>query len=262
MENIQLPYSSDELKSASFQRNHQFLLDLEKRVENHPVFDHPFLVKFANSEYSEEGVLFVLKQFGKIVMPFTAAICKLMGSAPDIKSRFMLMDNLYEEMGHNSLNNCHPVLYLKMLDSIGISQRGLEKTEAISSIRLLNNTIFDAVSNKSFAIGCSWLGFGGELTIPNNFPYLIQGIKNCFGSDIDMGFWNRHGARDQDHSDDATTVLCMNTNESEYKALENAVMDSLNLRSMIWSELEKICDEKYQAVFFNVTDKIADKIPA
>lgn len=262
MENIQLPYNSDDFKSASFQRNQQFLLDLQKRVDNHPVFDHQFLVKFANSEYSEEGVLFVLKQFGKIVMPFTAAICKLMGCAPDIKSRFMLMDNLYEEMGHNTLQHSHPMLYLKMLDSIGISQRGLEKTEAISSIRILNNTIFDAVSNKSFAVGCSWLGFGGELTIPNNFAYLVQGIKNCFGTDIDMGFWNRHGARDQDHSDDATTVLCMNTNESEHKALENAVMDSLNLRAMIWSELERICDEKYQNVSFAIKAQIEDKISA
>lgn len=257
MENIHSPYSTEELRSSRFQRNYQFLSELERKVAGHPVFDHAFLKKFANNAYNQEGVTFVLKQFGKIVMPFTAAICKLMGSAPDIKSRFMLMDNLYEEMGHNTLKNCHPVLYLTMLDSIGVSQKGLEKTETISSIRLLNNTIFDAVGNKAFSIGCSWLGFGGELTIPNNFPYLVQGIENCFGSDIDMGFWNRHGARDQDHSDDATTVLCMNTDEHEHKELEQAVMDSLNLRAMIWSELERICDTKYQNISLNIANKIS-----
>ncbi|WP_345980459.1 iron-containing redox enzyme family protein [Sulfurimonas sp. HSL3-2] len=257
MENILSPYNEEELNSIRFQRNYQFLSNLEKKVGGHAVFEHPFLKKFASNTYTQEGVLFVLKQFGKIVMPFTAAICKLMGSAPDIKSRFMLMDNLYEEMGHNTLKNCHPVLYLTMLDSIGVSQQGLEKTETISSIRLLNNTIFDAVANKSFAIGCSWLGFGGELTIPNNFPYLVQGIEACFGSDIDMGFWNRHGERDQDHSDDATTVLCMNTDENEHKEIEEAVMDSLNLRAMIWDELERICDAKYQDISLKIANKMS-----
>jgi pyrroloquinoline quinone (PQQ) biosynthesis protein C len=245
MENVSVPYSREELEGIRFKRNQQFLSNLEKKVASHLVFDHDFLKKFAAGAYTEEGALFVVKQFGKIVMPFTAAVCKLMGNAPDIKSRFMLMDNLYEEMGHNILTNCHPVLYLSMLDSVGVSQKGLEKTETISSIRLLNNTIFDAVANKSFAVGCSWLGFGGELTIPNNFPYLIQGIQNSFGSEVDMGFWERHGERDQDHSDDATTVLCMNTDENEYKELEQAVMDSLNLRAMVWDELEKICDARY-----------------
>jgi len=247
MENIASPYTQEELSSLRFQKNYQFLSDLKKKVTDHEVFDHPFLKKFANNEYTQEGVIFVIKQFGKIVMPFTAAICKLMGNAPDIKSRFMLMDNLYEEMGHNKLIESHPVLYLAMLDSIGVSQKGLDNTETISSIRVLNNTIFDAVSHKSFGIGCSWLGFGGELTIPNNFPFLVKGIKNGFDYEIDMGFWERHGERDQEHSDDATTVLCMNTDETEHKALEEAVVDSLNLRAMIWDELEKICDAKYSS---------------
>ena len=247
MENISHPYTQEELNSHNFKINHQFLSALEKKVSNHRVFDHSFLKKFSNNEYNQDGVVFVIKQFGKIVMPFTAAVCKLMGNAPDIKSRFMLMDNLYEEMGHNRLSECHPVLYLSMLDSIGVSQKGLEKTQTISSIRILNNTIFDAVTQKSFAIGCSWLGFGGELTIPNNFPYLVRGIKNAFDSDIEMGFWERHGERDQEHSDDATTLLCLSTNETEHKEIEEAVLDSLNIRAMIWDELEQICEERYKS---------------
>ena len=75
-------------------------------------------------------------------------------------------------------------------------KRWLDKIETTSSIRVLNNTIFDAVANKPFAIGCSWLGYGGELTIPNNFPYLVQGVKEAFKDDIDMDFWGRHGERD------------------------------------------------------------------
>jgi pyrroloquinoline quinone (PQQ) biosynthesis protein C len=245
LEYLETPYSEEELNSLRFKNNKKFLDDLEKDMLGHDVFDHPFLKKFASGAYNKDGVEFVLKQFGKIVMPFTAAICKLMGNAPDIKSRFMLMDNLYEEMGRQNLMEAHPVLYLKMLDSIGVSQNELDATPTISSIRILNNNIFDAVANNSFALGCSWLGYGGELTIPNNFPYLVKGIKNGFENSINMDFWERHGERDKEHSDDATTVMCMNTNETEYEAIEESVRDSLNIRALIWSELEQICDEKY-----------------
>ena len=248
MEYLSTPYSDVELNSSSYKSNHQFLESLEKKMLNHEIFDHPFLKKLALGAYTQDGVKFVLKQFGKIVMPFTAAICKLMGTAPDIKSRFMLMDNLYEEMGNNKLNQCHPVLYLKMLASIGISQSDLDNTFTISSIRILNNTIFDSVANKSFAVGCAWLGFGGELTIPNNFPYLVDGVKKSFLNNINMEFWERHGERDQEHSDDATTVLCMNTTELEHADIEEAVRDSLNIRASIWSELEVICDKEYSKI--------------
>ena len=245
MEYLATPYSDAELNSLSYKNNHIFLEKLEEEILGHEVFNHPFLKKFSTGSYNEDGVVFVLKQFGKIVMPFTSAICKLMGNAPDIKSRFMLMDNLYEEMGGDNLTQCHPMLYLKMLDSIGIPQSNLDETPTISSIRILNNTIDDAVGNKSFSIGCAWLGYGGELTIPNNFPYLVKGVKNTFGSSIDMDFWGRHGERDQEHSDDATTVLCINTEHTQHNEIREAVRDSLNIRASIWSELEKICDEQY-----------------
>lgn len=248
MENMSIPYSIEEQNSLVFLQNKTFLENLELSILTHRVFNHPFLQKFASHSYNTEGTLFVLKQFGKIVMPFTGAICKLMGNAPDIKSRFMLMDNLYEEMGHNNLDTSHPMLYLKMLESLGITKEMLDDTPTISSIRILNNTIYDAVSHGSFAVGCAWLGYGGELTIPNNFPYLVQGIKNSFGTNVNIDFWERHGPRDQAHSDDATTVLCMNCDASNYQELEEAVKDSLNIRAIIWDELEKICDEKYNTV--------------
>jgi len=245
MEYCEIPYRKEELESSKYKENYDFLQVIEKEVLNHELFDHPFLKKLASGAYSQEGVRFVLTQFGKIVIPFTAAICKLMGNSPDLKSRFMLMDNLYEELGNMKFNQCHPSLYSEMLNSIGVDQKIFEEMETIPSIRILNNTILDAVENKSFAIGCAWLGYGGELTIPNNFPYLVKGIEQASFEDIDMTYWDRHGDRDQEHSDDATVVLCMNTTPKEHQKIKEAVIDSLTLRSMVWSELEEICEKNY-----------------
>jgi len=246
MEYCKIPYTKRELESHAYKQNHDFLQELEKEILNHDLFNHSFLIKLSGGAYTQEGVRFVLTQFGKIVIPFTSAICKLMGNSPDLKSRFMLMDNLYEELGNMKYTECHPSLYSQMLQSIDINQDIFENIETISSIRILNNTILNVVENKSFAIGCAWLGYGGELTIPNNFPYLVKGIEQASFGNIDMTYWNRHGERDQEHSDDATIVLCMNTNPSEYQMIKEAIIDSLTLRSMVWSELEEICEQNYK----------------
>jgi ribosomal protein S21 len=246
MEYCTIPYTAEELESENYKKNYDFLKKLEKETLSHEIFDHPFLIKFASGAYSQEGVSFVLTQFGKIVIPFTAAICKLMGNSPDLKSRFILMDNLYEELGNMKYTQCHPTLYSNLLSSIGIDQKKFEEIDTISSIRILNNTILDAVENKSFGVGCAFLGYGGELTIPNNFPYLVKGIEQASFKDINMVYWDRHGERDKEHSDDATIVLCMNIIPSEYQNIKESVMDSLALRSMVWSELEEICEKNYR----------------
>jgi pyrroloquinoline quinone (PQQ) biosynthesis protein C len=260
MEYCDIPFKKEELESENYQLNYNFLEKLEKEVLKYEVFDHPFLKKLSSGDYTKEGVRFTLMQFGKIVMPFTAAICKLMGNAPDLKSRFMLMDNLYEELGNMQYTQCHPSLYMEMLASIGGTQKGFNEMATISSIRILNNTILDAVEHKSFAIGCAWLGYGGELTIPNNFPYLVKGIESSSFEKVDMTYWDRHGSRDQAHSDDATVVLCMNTAEEEYQAIKEAVIDSLSLRARIWSELEEICDAKY-ATLCVINGKETQELP-
>jgi len=244
MEYLSSPYTEEERSSENFKASMKFLSDLEKKAQSHPVFNHPFLKEFADGMYGREGAVFVMTQIGKMVHPFTAAICALMGRSPDIRSRFVLFDNLYEEMGRGKLEQSHPFLYQDMLTSMGVSPEKLEQAETITSVRLLNDSIFDAILRKPFAVGCSWLGFGGELTIPNNFPYLMDGIKGAFSNgEVDFGFWDRHGDRDQEHSDDATTVLAMNMTVEDHPVIEREVYNSLTLRKLIWDECREKCAE-------------------
>ncbi len=242
MENSQSPYSDRDLQSPVVLDNLRFLKSLEMRVKNHGVFDHGFLKKLSTGHYSGEAVLFTLVQIAKMVKPFTGALATLMGRAPDIESRFVLFDNLYEEIGRGDIKQAHPVLYHKMLSSLGASPKLVDLQPTITSLRLLNDALYDAVSRKPFVVGCAWLGYGGELTIPNNFPYLILATQEAFDDhSVNMEFWDRHGARDQGHSDDATLLLAINMTKDDYPEIEKAVLESLTLRKMIWDEMESCC---------------------
>ncbi|SHN89153.1 hypothetical protein BHECKSOX_1204 [Bathymodiolus heckerae thiotrophic gill symbiont] len=119
MENLESPYSKEQLNSKDVQKNLRFILNLEESIKSMNVFNHPLLIKMSKGLFEKEFVAFVHAQFSKHIRVFTAELSNLSGVAPDIESRFMLFDNLYEEMGRGKLYNCHYNLYLSMPDSIG-----------------------------------------------------------------------------------------------------------------------------------------------
>ncbi len=239
MENMTLPYSPSELASPRVEANLAFLRELEGRAQQHDVFDHPLLVGLAEGRYSPAFVTFFLSQFAKHIRVFTAALAALLGNSPDIKSRFVLFDNLFEEMGRGDYRQCHYMLYLRMLESLGVREADLARLPPLYAVELLNDELFQAVTRKPFVVGLTWLGLGGELTIPNNFPYMAEAIRQAFpNTRVDWQFFERHGGRDQMHSDDANMVLAMYLQESDWRTIEMEAMKSLTARKAVWDELE------------------------
>lgn len=231
-----LPFNKSEMTNPDVVLTRHYLDMLEEELRKAPVFDHPFLIKFSKGVYSEKAVRFAFIQFSKHVAIFTACLGNLMGSAPTIRDRMVLFDNMQEEMGHGSLLGTHYMLYVRMLSSMGISGEEIDRAETLTSMSLLNDCLMSAV-NKSFVHGLAWLGLGGEVTIPNNFPYLAQGAKRTFAA-IDTGFFERHGKADDQHKDDSNLLLAMRLKTAEDRDLVRLEANkSLFLRAAVWDEI-------------------------
>ena len=246
MENMQSPYTQEELNSDLVRDNLIFLNELESRIHSQGVFDHPLLQNLAEGNYKPEGLKMILEQFSKHIRVFTAALSALLGNTPDIKSRFVLFDNLYEEMGRGTYEQSHFRLYISMLESLGIKESRLKELSSLYSVEILNDSLMHAVTQKPFIVGLAWLGLGGEVTIPNNFPYLVQALKTCFPSEpIDWQFFDRHGGRDQMHNDDANIILALYMQAKDRPLIELEVMKSLTARKAVWDELEACAIDFY-----------------
>lgn len=229
-------YSSHELSRPEVTLNLHYLRTLEDSLRTHDVFDHPFLVRFSKGVYSDRAMRFALIQFSKHIRVFTSCLSHLLGMAPDIRDRIVLYDNLREELGNGSLGDTHYMLYLRMLSSLGISQEEAERTPMLVSVALLNDGLINAVKH-SFISGLAWLGLGGEIAIPNNFPYLLQGIRRCYPV-VDASFFEHHGVVDQHHSDDSNTLLSMHlTDDASREYVKREVAKSLFLRAAAWTEV-------------------------
>ncbi len=233
---ISRAYSKHELSRPEVALNLHYLRMLEEELRVHDIFDHPFLVRFSKGAYGDKAMRFALIQFSKHIRVFTSCLSHLLGMAPDIRDRIVLYDNLREEMGNGNLSGTHYMLYLRMLSSLGISKEEAENTPALVSFDLLNDGLINAVKS-SFVNGLAWLGLGGELPIPNNFPYLAHGVKRCYPS-VDTGFFEHHGAPDQAHNDDSNTLLALHlTDDASRENVKREVRKSLYLRAAAWSEI-------------------------
>lgn len=233
MEHFQNPYRFGDLSSARAVETRRFFDELLARLRNHRFFSHPFMAAFAQLS-SREPVSFVLTTFYKIVSPFTGLLCALAGRAPNLTSRFALMDNIYEEMGRGDLASAHPNLYLRMLSSMGVDAAAAESTPTLPAIARINDHLREVVEHRHFSVACAVLA-SAEATIPPSFPALARGAQNAF-RDIDLSFFDRHGPRDEVHSSDAATLFAMTADRSQFPLVELAVTFDLEYRSELFDE--------------------------
>lgn len=183
---------------------------------------------------SRDAVSFVLKSIYKIVSPFTGLLCSLGGRAPDLQSRFALMDNIYEEMGRGDLESAHPNLYLKMLASIGVTPLEAEGERTLPIVGRMNAHLREVVDRRSFAVACAVLA-SVEAVIPPLFPILSRMSLKAF-PELDRTFFDRHGPRDEGHSDDAAMLFAVTADPADFELVNAEVELDLEYRAELLDE--------------------------
>jgi pyrroloquinoline quinone (PQQ) biosynthesis protein C len=242
MEHFKSPFQAGDFASARAIENRAFFDDLLARTKRHPFFSHPFLTTLGHVTPSREVVLFILASFYKIVDPFTALLCSLGGQAPDLRSRFALMDNIYEEMGCGDLSAAHPSLYLRMLASIGVTRVAADALPELPSVARINDHLRDVVGRRPFSVAIAVLA-SAESTIPPSFP-VLAGIARRRFSQVDMTFFERHGVRDEGHSDDASMLFVINADASQFPVVEDDVRLDLDYRCELLDEWMSVISAK------------------
>lgn len=234
MEHFKSPFSVSDFSSTKALENQRFFEAVLTRAKSHAFFAHPFLSSTDKIIVSRDIAAIVLTSFYKIVAPFTGLLCSLGGRSPDLRTRFALMDNIYEEMGCGDIEAAHPSLYLRMLASIGVSAQAAEAAPILPSIRRINEHLEEVVHDQPFAVACAVLA-SAEATIPPSFPVLASIAQTAF-PEVDTTFFDRHGVRDEGHSDDAATLFALSADSSQFALVEAAVKRDLDHRVELFDE--------------------------
>jgi pyrroloquinoline-quinone synthase len=234
VEHFRSPFGPSDLASARAVENRKFFDDLIQRASRHRFFTHPFLSAFTRMTPPRDLVSFVLTSFQQIVAPFTGLLCALAGRAPDLRTRFALMDNLYEEMGCGNLDRAHPSLYSRMLASIGVTADAAARMPMLRAIRQINEHLDEVVAHRHFSVACALLA-SAESTIPASFPILATMARGAFPA-ADLTFFDRHGSRDEGHASDAAMLFAVTGGRAHFASAETAVNLDLDHRRELLDE--------------------------
>jgi pyrroloquinoline quinone (PQQ) biosynthesis protein C len=238
MEHFPCAFTEAELSAERVLTNRRFLRTLERDLHGHPLYDHPLNQALAAGLHGTKGLRFVLTQMLKIIEPFTAMLGLLAGRAPDLKSRHVVFDNFYEEMGQGDLAQAHPMLWLRFLGSIGVSPAVAVAEPALCSIVHLNARMKEALLELPFPVACAWISFS-ELPVPNIFGHLARAVARTFaGVAIDRGFFDRHGPRDEGHAEDAHLLTSLHATPEDHPAIAREARQALDLRGAVWDEFQ------------------------
>jgi len=245
MEHFNSPFGTSELARASVIENRRFLDDVLSRAKAHRYFSHPFLSAFDTINPSRELATFVLTSVYQLVTPFTALLCALGGQAPNLRSRFALLDNIYEEMGCGDIEAAHPSLYLKMLASIGVDEAAADSMPILPAIDRINGHLREVVERRHFAVACSMLALA-EAVIPPTFPVFVTLAQRAFPH-VDMTFFDRHGPRDACHSDDASLLFAISADPSQFGIVEAEVATALEHRTALFDDWMRVATKSLAA---------------
>ncbi|HKP59223.1 MAG TPA: iron-containing redox enzyme family protein [Polyangiales bacterium] len=239
MEHFISPLQQRDLLGDAAAQNRAFFAKLMERTLEHAFFAHAFLSAASDeSPVSRELATLVLTGFYQVVEPFTGLLCSLAAKAPSLRSRFVLMDNLFEELGRGDFEAAHPRLYLSMLDSIGVSRHTAESADRVPAIRRIQEHLAETVERQPFAVSCAVLA-SAESIIPASFPVLARMAQRACPC-ADMRFFDRHGVRDDGHAGDAATLFVIHADPSQWRCAEREVTLHLDCRLQlldVWMDL-------------------------
>lgn len=228
MEHFKNPFSAVDLSTSRAIENQHFFAEMLARAKRHAFFSHPF-IRAVHVEPSPAIASFVVGSYYKIVSPFTAHLCSLSARAPHLRSRYALIDNIYEEMGCGDIEAAHPSLYAKMLASIGITLEAAENAPTLPSMKRTNDHLREVIWQNPFAVGCALLA-SVEATITPSFPIMALLGRRAFPT-MDMDFFDRHGPRDEEHCGDASVLFAVTADSGDFPAVERAVTRDLDYRT-------------------------------
>jgi pyrroloquinoline quinone (PQQ) biosynthesis protein C len=253
VEHFKSPFGPADFVGSRAVENQIFFDTLLDRARGHRFFSHPFMLGL-DAHPTREVVSFILTSFYKIVSPFTGLLCSLGGRAPDLRSRFALMDNIFEEMGCGDLEAAHPSLYLKMLSSIGVTSSAAEAERTLPAIRRINDHLEEVVHRRSFAVACAVLA-SAEATIPPSFPILAKLAQHCF-PEADQSFFERHGPRDEGHSNDAAMLFAVTADSADFEVALAEINVDLDFRTDLLDDWMAALDQGHY-IWSAVADRAA-----
>lgn len=221
----------------------QAFLDLTKA---HPLWSHPFLNRCKAGHLGLVEVQTLAVQMYKFSKEFNRILAKILSECPDERAQWVILDNLFDEMGQGDLTQAHPELFRRFTRAIGISDIELDALSATPETTAMINTYLSLVPRYGYLAALGAVCFASEGIVNSLYTQLYAGIQGQTPFDKEsLIFFEVHIHVDDDHAANLAALIEPRI-QSEFQALNihRAILEAMNARVLFFDGIQRQVAQK------------------
>jgi pyrroloquinoline-quinone synthase len=178
-----------------------FMQGFEHVAQVHPLWVHPFLQRCRSRELTLSEVKVLAVQMYKFSKQFNRILASIVSCCLDEQAQWVILDNLFDEMGRGDVSQAHPELFRHFTRAIGISDIELEAHETYSETQVLIDTYLGLASEYGYLSALGAVCYASEGIVRSLYTQLYVGIQGAAPlTKGDLIFFDVHMDVDDGHA--------------------------------------------------------------
>jgi pyrroloquinoline-quinone synthase len=180
----------------------------ERQAQMHPLWTHPFLARCGNAELTLPEVQVLAVQMYKFSKEFNRILASILACCADEAAQFVIVENLFDEMGQGDRNLIHPELFRRFTRAIGIDDAQLAAMPATPETQFMIDTYLGLSQEYGYLSALGAVCFASEGIVNALYTQIYHGIRDCGTiAAEDLMFFEVHIHVDDSHAANLASLI-------------------------------------------------------
>jgi pyrroloquinoline-quinone synthase len=218
-----------------------FMQSFRHSTQVHPLWAHPFLQHCRSGELTLPEVQILAVQMYKFSKQFNRILSSIVSCCPDDQAQWVILDNLFDEMGRGDISQAHPELFRQFTRAIGISDDVLEECVTQPETQDLIETYLGLAHQYGYLSALGAVCFASEGIVHSLYSQLYQGIQGAAPlSKQSLIFFEVHIDVDDSHAAKLAALIDPRIqNESDAIAIHHAILEAMDARVQFFDGIQR-----------------------
>jgi pyrroloquinoline-quinone synthase len=218
-----------------------FMQGFENVAQVHPLWIHPFLQRCRSSELTLSEVKILAVQMYKFSKQFNRILASIVACCLDEQAQWVILDNLFDEMGRGDVSQAHPELFRHFTRAIGISDAELEAAETVPETQALIDTYLSLAQEYGYLSALGAVCYASEGIVRSLYTQLYIGIQGAspFSKD-DLIFFDVHMDVDDGHAAKLAALIDPRIQDASHAVdIHRAILEAMDARVSFFDGIQR-----------------------
>jgi pyrroloquinoline-quinone synthase len=204
----------------------------EQLAQMHPLWTHPFLAQCSGAALTLAEVKILTVQMYKFSKEFNRILASILACCSDEAAQFVIVENLFDEMGQGDRDLVHPELFRRLTRAIGIDDVQLASIPTAPETQFMIDTYLGLSQRYGYLSALGAVCFASEGIVNALYTQIYHGIRDCgpIAAD-DLMFFDVHIHVDESHAANLANLIGPRLQQAEQVALmEQAISAAMDAR--------------------------------